>query len=118
MGENSRFNENTLDQFFNEKLKWVKLSHNDGIEVSNKNFLATYELIPNKELEFNASHYEAFYWSSFSSFKRALELDTELLKSNKIHSCGPGHTYDQLKKLNVEALIYPTLEDFLKDFCA
>ena len=73
-------------------MKWVKLTHKDGNRNDHMETIATYKLIETDDIKKSelseASH---IFWSSGSAFKRALEINPDIV--NKHHGCGPGHTF-------------------------
>ena len=75
--------------------KWIKLTHKDSLEFFVKDKLPTYELIKNK-IEDDLSKKTHFYWMSGSAFLYAIKEFPSIRE--KYHSCGPGNTYEILKK--------------------
>jgi len=75
--------------------QWIKLTHSSSLDFSIKERLFTYKLIKNK-IDQNLSQKTHFYWMSGSAFEYAIEKFPEILK--KFHSCGPGNTYEIIKK--------------------
>ena len=79
------------------KLKKYKITHKDS--TSDR-----YRIIPKYELHLRKNIIKnlkldsrsEFFWMSPLHFKKALEYFPEILNGN--HSCGPGRTYDYLKK--------------------
>ena len=80
---------------FLKKVNWFLVSHIDS-ESKDKKLIATYKLVPEKEIE-DLSKYSHFYWMSISSFKEALKRFPSI--ENAEHSCGLGKTFDELNKL-------------------
>ena len=78
-----------------EEVNWFLVSHTDS-ESKDKKLIATYKLVPEKEIE-DLSKYSHFYWMSISSFKEALKRFPSI--ENAEHSCGLGKTFDELNKL-------------------
>ena len=78
-----------------EQVNWFLVSHIDS-ESKDKKLIATYKLVPEKEIE-DLSKYSHFYWMSISSFKEALKSFPSI--ENAEHSCGLGKTFDELNKL-------------------
>ena len=76
-------------------LRWYKLSHSAGAESADKNLIATYELEP-ENTELNLAGKKSFFWSSGSLFLHLVKKYPEIVKAR--HACGPGHTYETLKK--------------------
>jgi len=81
--------------FLSKNKKWLKLTHEDSKEFFIKEKLPTYRLIRNKINE-DLSKKTHFYWMSGSAFLYALEEFPDI--SSKYHSCGPGNTYEIIKK--------------------
>ena len=75
--------------------KWIKLTHSSSLDFSIKERLFTYKLIKNK-IDENLSKKTHFYWMSGSAFEYAIEEFPAILE--KFHSCGPGNTYEIIKK--------------------
>ena len=80
---------------FLKKVNWFLVSHIDS-ESKDKKLIATYKLVPEKDIE-DLSNYSHFYWMSISSFKEALKRFPSI--ENAEHSCGLGKTFDELNKL-------------------
>ena len=74
---------------------WLKLTHEDSSEFFIKEKLSTYRLIKS-EINEDLSKKTHFYWMSGSAFLHALEKFPNI--TNKYHSCGPGNTYEIIKK--------------------
>jgi hydroxymethylbilane synthase len=74
---------------------WLKLTHEDSMEFFIKEKLPTYKLIRNK-IKDDLSKKTHFFWMSGSAFLYALEEFPDII--NKFHSCGPGNTYEIIKK--------------------
>ena len=75
--------------------QWIKLTHSSSLDFSIKERLFTYRLIKNK-INQNLSQKTHFYWMSGSAFEYAIEKFPEIIE--KFHSCGPGNTYEIIKK--------------------
>ena len=78
-----------------KKVDWFLVSHIDS-ESKDKKLIATYKLVPEKDIE-DLSKYSHFFWMSISSFKEALNRFPSI--ENAEHSCGLGKTFDELNKL-------------------
>ena len=74
---------------------WVKLTHKDSLDFFINDRLFTYRLTKNKINE-DLSKKTHFYWMSGSAFEYAIEQFPIILE--KFHSCGPGNTYEIIKK--------------------
>ena len=81
--------------FLSKNKKWLKLTHEDSKEFFIKEKLPTYRLTRNKINE-DLSKKTHFYWMSGSAFLYALEEFPDI--SSQYHSCGPGNTYEIIKK--------------------
>ena len=75
--------------------QWIKLTHSNSLDFSIKERLLTYKLIKNK-IDENLAIKTHFYWMSGSAFEYAIEQFPIILE--KFHSCGPGNTYEIIKK--------------------
>ena len=75
---------------------WIKLTHNLSPKSKIKDIIHTYYL---KELpiEKNIAKKKFFYWMSSSSFNYVLQQFPEIIDG--YHACGPGNTYEALKKV-------------------
>jgi hydroxymethylbilane synthase len=75
---------------------FTKLTHdqsgNDGVFPR---MLATYRLVPREGVV--PPVVDAYFWSSASTFQRALELKPEIRDAN--HAAGPGHTASAIEKV-------------------
>lgn len=96
LGEKNKMHlEYILDALYERPLKKVKLSHTEAPLVDGFQMISTYQLIDRPIAE-DIKNKKYFFWSSYSSFIRAYRMYPELI--NARHSCGPGHTYDLIKK--------------------
>jgi hydroxymethylbilane synthase len=94
------------------RLPWIKLTHEAAPKTAIKNTLSTYRL---KELpiSFNLKNKKYFYWMSFSAFNLASKREPTILDAN--HACGPGNTYNEIKKMIKDPTkldIYLSYEDW------
>lgn len=87
--------EQSKPESFLKKVKWFLVSHIDS-QSKDKKLIATYKLVPEKDIE-DLSNYSHFYWMSISSFQEALKRFPSIEKAE--HSCGLGKTFDELNKL-------------------
>ena len=78
------------------KLPWIKFTHSKAPQTAINNIIATYELneIPIKE-DLNTKKF--FYWMSSTAFNYVLRKNPNIINAN--HSCGPGNTYKEIKKM-------------------
>ncbi len=84
----------------NKITKHFKLSHNEAPEMigpkeATTKKIATYRLI-DQPVPPELAKKTDFFWASYSTFKRAIAKFPELRKAR--HYCGPGHTYDMIRK--------------------
>lgn len=107
-GSSESFGENFMD--FPSELwpnhKPVKLSHKaapQGVQ----DFVATYELVPQKDAIPSLKGFDFFYWPSSSLFLECLKVEPSI--ASKHHACGLGNTYTELKKHVPEERLYPVL---------
>ncbi len=91
MGEDMNPNIKSINNY-----PWIKLTHSLSPESAIKNKIITYKLIK-KKINHNLKDKKYFYWMSFSAFKYALEKNPSIIFAN--HSCGPGNTYNEIKKI-------------------
>ena len=75
--------------------QWIKLTHSSSLDFSIKERLFTYKLIKNK-INDDLSKKTHFYWMSGSAFEYAIKEFPTIIE--KFHSCGPGNTYEIIKK--------------------
>ena len=76
--------------------EWIKLTHLHSPISRIKNVIHTYELEKN-EISLNLENTNYFYWMSSSAFKYAINKYPNIQK--KYHFCGPGNTYNEIKKI-------------------
>jgi len=85
-----------LGSFVPADLSRVKLGH-EGAPEKDLRLIATYRLTPlRKEETPDLSSRTHFFWMSFSTFERALELNPHIIGGR--HACGPGNTHDLLRE--------------------
>ena len=91
MGEN--FDQN-IDNLTSNP--WIKLTHKSAPKTKIKEVIYTYHL---KELPIdkNIANKKFFYWMSSSAFSYVLKQYPEIIDG--YHACGPGNTYEVLKKM-------------------
>ena len=87
--------EQSKPESFLKEVEWFLVSHIDS-QSNDKKLIATYKLVPEKDIE-DLSKYSHFYWMSISSFNEALKRFPSI--ENAEHSCGLGKTFDELNKL-------------------
>ena len=91
MGENLSANIDLLTS--NE---WIKLTHLNAPKNKIRESVATYELIK-LPIKNNIANKKYFYWMSSSAFNLAIAREAKVLEGN--HSCGPGNTFKEIKKM-------------------
>jgi len=75
---------------------WIKLTHKSAPRTKIQNVIHTYTLIDlpiNEDIEDK----KFFYWMSSSAFNYVLKQYPKII--NGYHACGPGNTYEVLKKV-------------------
>jgi hydroxymethylbilane synthase len=89
-------------------LRWWKLTHEGAPQErdlsSPMTVLQTYRLVPRSSPP-DLTPYDYFYWTSGSSFYRALECYAWL--RDKVHFCGPGKTGESLRAAGIDPYIAP-----------
>lgn len=101
-----------LDTLLGAKCGWFKLTHAYGYADNGMQTLATYRLVPkhdDPQLK-NKTH---FFWTSGSSFERALALNPWLKQMT--HFCGPGNTQRILVRNGVQPFIFLNHEQWLEE---
>lgn len=102
--------------------KFLKLSHNEAVGLSENELFVTYDLHDIDHMP-DLKGKTHFFWASYSSFRRAVAKNPEILTAH--HACGPGHSYqlidEHLRKhsnsYKTSALqIYLSHTDWLKQF--
>lgn len=91
-------------------VNWTKLTHADAPSENGVRTLATYRLVP-KPAAPSIEGKQYFFWSSGSSFERALSLNPWL--TSMTHFCGPGNTQEALKQNGVVPHIFLNHEQWL-----
>ena len=91
MGENFKTNINFLTSY-----PWVKLTHNLANTSKIEKHIYSYELLE-KPIKIDFNNKKFFYWMSSSAFKYVLKHNPSIV--NGFHSCGPGNTYIEIKKM-------------------
>lgn len=84
-----------LDEIAGRRLEWTKLTHATGEgAIGSGEVLATYELFSADDVP-DLSDRTHFYWASGSQFREAIRRFPWIAQG--VHSCGPGHTYRQIR---------------------
>lgn len=91
LGEDSDLNIETLTTN-----QWIKLTHLDAPPSKIRHVIATYQLKEN-EISLNIANKKYFYWMSSSAFKYVIDRHPNI--RDKIHFCGPGNTYKEIKNI-------------------
>ena len=106
-----------IETIAGEELHWTKLTHADapvwsaGI-LPASGLLPTYRLIP-KDVAPNIEGKNYVFWTSGSSFERALQLNPSM--KSMTHFCGPGNTQRTLQHHGIEPHIFLDHEQWLKE---
>ena len=109
------------------EVQWTKLTHADAPAGSagilpapgsehdalvNMQVLPTYRLVPkDSSPDLQGKHY--FFWSSGSSFERALQLHPWM--KSMTHFCGPGNTQRTLQRHGVEPHVFLDHDQWLSE---
>ena len=91
LGEGFENNIQSLTNF-----PWIKLTHSSASESIIKNRINTYDL-ERLDFKIDLEKKNFFYWMSGSAFKLSLEKYPKIRE--KYHFCGPGNTYNEIRKL-------------------
>lgn len=75
---------------------WIKLTHKYAPQTKIKKVIHTY-LLKELSIDEDIENKKFFYWMSFSAFNYVLKQYPEII--NRYHACGPGNTYEALKKV-------------------
>jgi hydroxymethylbilane synthase len=111
-----------LETILGRTTDFVKLTHIDAASLpSTLKSIGTYRLVPNEKSAPDLQGKTHFYWLSYTSFMRALEIRPEVIAG--CHSCGPGQTYELIKAELARRLpnetprleIYISRESWLKE---
>lgn len=93
------------------EVHWTKLTHADA-PAGSAGMLPTYRLIPKDVVpSIEGKHY--FFWTSGSSFERALQLHPWI--KSMTHFCGPGNTQKALEKHGIEPHVFLDHEQWLRE---
>ena len=96
MGENTdEIDCENIETLLGKELPWCKVGHPEGFRGKGKSNLVTYRLTGKRNFP-SLKGKTHFYWSSGGQFLKALKEFPEI--RDAYHSCGPGHTYDQIAK--------------------
>jgi hydroxymethylbilane synthase len=101
-----------IETLVGDQLRWTKLTHNEAQSDNGIQKLATYRLIP-KETNPILKGKQYFFWTSGSSFERALSLNPWL--KSMTHFCGPGHTQITLQRYGIEPHVFLDHEQWLRE---
>ena len=93
-------------------VQWTKLTHVDATSETGLRSVGTYRLVPKTDTP-NLEGKQYFFWSSGSGFERALSLNPWL--KSMTHFCGPGNTHQALRRNGLEAHIFLSHEQWLKE---
>ncbi len=94
---------------------WLKLTHDGGYTDGDMASLATYRLVPKREVD-DLLGKKYFFWKSGSAFEYALSQHPWLKEMT--HFCGPGNTQRILQRQGVEAHIVLDHRQWLEEMSA
>lgn len=97
------------------EINWTKLTHTDAPVENGMRALGTYKLIGKDDAPALAGK-QYFFWTSSSSFGRALSLNPWL--KTMTHFSGPGNTPRALQKQGVEPHIFLDHDQWLEEMSA
>ncbi|HEV2903476.1 MAG TPA: hypothetical protein VGW32_00425, partial [Pyrinomonadaceae bacterium] len=103
-----------IETIAGNELQWTKLTHADAPAGNGMQALPTYRLIP-KDGGTNIEGKHYFFWTSGSSFERALQLHPWM--KSMTHFCGPGNTQRALEKHGIKPHIFLDHEQWLREMC-
>jgi hydroxymethylbilane synthase len=93
-------------------VNWTKLTHVGALNENGLRAVGTYQLVPKADAP-NIEGKKYFFWSSGSAFERALSLNPWL--KSMTHFCGPGNTQNTLARNGVEAHVFLSHEQWLRE---
>lgn len=100
-----------IETIAGNEVQWTKLTHADA-PLGSAGVLPTYRLIPNDGgSSIEGKHY--FFWTSGSSFERALSLNPWM--KSMTHFCGPGNTQLALQRHGIEPHVFLDHEQWLRE---
>jgi len=103
-----------IETLVGEDVVWTKLTHADAPNENGMQQLPTYGLVP-KDSSPGLEGKQYFFWTSGSSFERALSLNPWLKPMT--HFCGPGNTQRALQRHGIEPHIFLDHEQWLREIC-
>lgn len=101
-----------IETIAGKEVQWTKLTHADASVENGMQALPTYRLIP-KDVGPNLESKQYFFWTSGSSFERALRLHPWM--KSITHFCGPGNTQRTLQRHGIEPHVFLDHEQWLKE---
>jgi hydroxymethylbilane synthase len=101
-----------IETIAGKEVPWTKLTHADAPPENGMQALPTYRLIP-KDGGPNIEGKHYFFWTSGSSFERALQLHPWM--KSMMHFCGPGNTQRTLQRHGIEPHIFLDHDQWLKE---
>jgi hydroxymethylbilane synthase len=103
-----------IETLAGEPLNWLKLTHEGGYTDGEMPVAATYRLVPKRAgIDLGGKRY--FFWTSGSSFERALKLNPWLAEMT--HFCGPGNTQRILERHGIEPHVFLDHGQWLNEVC-
>lgn len=103
-----------IETIAGQKVLWTKLTHarSAGILPASGSAVPTYHLLPKASSpDLQGKHY--FFWTSGSSFERALSLNPWLKAMT--HFCGPGNTLRTLQRFGIESHVFLDHDQWVKE---
>jgi hydroxymethylbilane synthase len=101
-----------VETLADSSIDWLKLTHADAPLANGMRVLPTYRLIPKSDgPKLDGKRY--FFWTSGSSFERALELNPEI--RSRAHFCGPGNTQETLLRNGITPHVFLDHEQWLRE---
>jgi len=101
-----------IDTLAGGAVNWTKLTHADAPTENGIRALGTYRLVPQTNAP-NLDGKQYFFWSSGSAFERAQSLNPWI--KSMTHFCGPGNTQKRLERNGVEAHVFLSHEQWLRE---
>jgi hydroxymethylbilane synthase len=101
-----------VDSLSGRKARWLKLTHAGANGNGGMATLATYQLTPQEKAPVLEGR-KYFFWTSGSSFERALKLNPWL--KGMTHFCGPGNTRRTLEQNGIKPIVFLSHDQWLKE---
>ena len=101
-----------IETIAGKEVQWTKLTHTDAPAGNGMPALPTYRLI-SKDSGPNIEGKRYFFWTSGSSFERALQLHPWM--KSMTHFCGPGNTQQTLQRHGIDPHVFLDHEQWLRE---